>query len=201
MEFIFATNNPNKLFEIKNTLNKLHTVRGLKESGINTEIPEDFFTLKENAFQKAHFIFQKTGKNCFADDTGLEVDFLNGEPGVFSARYSRMGNIQFPKLQINEGNIKKLLLELEGQKNRKANFRTVVALILNGKTHYFEGIVNGTILTKPEGVKGFGYDPVFQPENYNISFAEMDISEKNKISHRAIAIQKLVHFLKQNNIS
>ncbi len=195
MELIFATNNPNKLFEIKNAIGEKYLLKGLIESGINEDIPEDFETLEENSLQKARHIFDKYGKNCFADDTGLEVTALNGSPGVYSARYARMGEIQFPELSPSEGNIKKLLLELKNQENRSASFRTIITLILNGKIYYFEGIVNGVILEAPSGEKGFGYDPVFCPDGGNQSFAEMDINEKNRISHRAIASKKLVGFL------
>lgn len=200
MELIFATNNQHKILEIKNAIGDYYKIISLSEAGIVEEIPEDFDTLEENASQKAQYIFDKYGGNCIADDTGLEVDALDGRPGVFSARYSKMGDIQFPEMETNQGNIKKLLIELENKEVRTARFRTVIALILNEREYLFEGIVNGSILLKASGSEGFGYDPVFQPTGYNKSFAEMDINEKNLISHRAIASRKLVDFLKTCDI-
>ncbi|MCF8378988.1 MAG: RdgB/HAM1 family non-canonical purine NTP pyrophosphatase [Bacteroidales bacterium] len=196
MELIFATNNKHKLSEIRNVIGDNYKIIGLSEAGIEGDIPEDYNTLEENAFQKANFIYEKYGGNCFADDTGLEVDALDGRPGVYSARYSRMGDIQFPELEANKGNIKKLLIELDTKELRTARFRTVIALILNERKYLFEGIVNGIILKQPSGSGGFGYDPVFQALGYKKSFAEMDIEQKNSISHRAIATRKLVEFLK-----
>jgi len=200
MELIFATNNKHKLIEIRNVIGEQYKILGLSEAGISEEIPEDFESLEENALQKAKYIFDKYGGNCMADDTGLEVEALYGRPGVFSARYSRMGEIQFPELEPDQGNIKKLLIELENKKIRRARFRTVIALILEERKYLFEGIVNGVILQKPVGSEGFGYDPVFQAEGYHKSFAEMDIQEKNRISHRAIATRKLVEFLRTCNM-
>ncbi len=200
MELIFATNNQHKLFEIKNAIGHSYLLKGLSEAGILEDIPEDYETLEENSLQKASYIYEKFKKNCFADDTGLEVEILNGRPGVFSARYSKMGSIQFPDMEANEGNIKKLLLELKDQKNRSARFRTIITLILNGEIYYFEGIVNGTILNSQSGKKGFGYDPIFCPNGMNKSFAEMDLVEKNRISHRAIASKKLVDFLNSQRL-
>lgn len=196
-EIVFATNNKYKLQEIKKLLLPDFSVLGLSEKGIYEEIPEDHFTLQENAFQKAEYIYRNYRINCFADDTGLEIDELNGEPGVFSARYSRMGDLVYPDLDITEGNIKKVLEKLKGKKFRKARFRTVIALILDGSTYYFEGKVEGSITEKPGGKEGFGYDPVFRPEGYQQTFAEMNIKEKNRISHRAIAVSKLVEFLRR----
>ena len=197
MELTFATNNLHKLEEISALLGDRFELRGLKDLGISEEIPEDHETLEENASQKAWYIFNRRWKSCFADDTGLEVDALEGAPGVYSARYSRMGQITFPEMEPAEGNIRKLLLELEGLANRKARFRTVIALILDGVEFQFEGMVEGEITAKPSGMKGFGYDPVFQPDGYDISFAEMNLELKNRISHRALAVHKLVEFLKR----
>lgn len=196
-EIVFATNNEHKLKEIKRILLPDFNVLGLGEKGIHEDIPEDHFTLQENAYQKAEFIFKHYGISCFADDTGLEIDALDGEPGVFSARYSRIGDPIYPDLDATEGNIKKVLEKLDRQGNRRARFRTVIALILDEKTYFFEGKVEGTITESPSGGEGFGYDPVFLPEGYKQTFAEMDIEEKNKISHRAIAVSKLVDFLNQ----
>ena len=195
MELIFATNNKHKLKEIRNLVSKRVKILSLHEAGITTEIPEDYDTLEENAHQKAKFIHELTGQNCFADDTGLEVFALGGEPGVYSARYSRMGEIQYPELEIHQGNINKLLLRLRNIKNRDAQFRTVISLIINKKEYKFEGIARGTIIEKERGQEGFGYDPVFQPDGSKLSFAEMSLLEKNRISHRAKAMEKLINFL------
>jgi len=195
MEIVFATNNLHKLEEVSKMLLGKFRILGLKELGISEEIPEDHDTLEENASQKAWYIYRKTGRSCFADDTGLEVDSLGGAPGVYSARYSRMGKILFPELSPAEGNIKKLLLEMKGADNRRARFRTVISLILEGVEHRFVGICKGQISEEPAGSEGFGYDPVFIPDSYSLSFAEMDLAEKNRISHRAKAVQALVQFL------
>lgn len=194
-ELIFATNNDHKLLEIKKMLGSHFRVSGLKERGIREEIPEDHMTLEENAFQKAEYIYQKFGISCFSDDTGLEIDALNGEPGVFSARYSRMGDPVYPDMEVSAGNIRKVLEKLEGAATRRARFRTVIALILDGNHHTFEGIVTGSITLRTRGEGGFGYDPIFIPEGGVKTFAEMDLAEKNKISHRARAIKKLTDFL------
>ncbi len=195
MELIFASNNLHKLEEIRALAGSKFIIKGLEESGITDDIPEDFDTLEENASQKAWFIYKKLEKNCFADDTGLETDTLKGEPGVLSARYSRTGVPVYPDMPVTEGNIKKLLEKLENKPNRKARFRTVICLIMDGREYLFEGIAEGEILTQKTGDNGFGYDPVFCPEGYNTSFAEMSLSEKNRISHRAKALQKLMYFL------
>jgi len=195
MEIVFATNNLHKLEEISKMLSGKYRILGLKELGISEEIPEDHDTLEENASQKAWYIYRKTGRSCFADDTGLEVDLLGGAPGVYSARYSRMGKILFPELSPAEGNIKKLLLEMKGADNRRARFRTVISLIFEGLEHRFVGICEGQISEEPAGSEGFGYDPVFIPDSFSLSFAEMDLAEKNRISHRAKAVQALVQFL------
>ena len=168
--------------------NKNIVIKSLSEIGFFEEIPETHETLNENAFEKSEHIHTRFNLNCFADDTGLEVDALNGAPGVYSARYAGIG-CSFAD------NVNKMLAEMQGKENRKARFRTVVSLILDGKEYQFEGFVDGEILTAPTGKDGFGYDPIFKPEGYNQSFAEMDLNEKNKISHRARAFQKFAEFL------
>ena len=189
MELIFATNNLHKLSEVQEIVGGHFKLLSLFQSGFQGDIPENQNTLEGNAFEKARYIFQKTGKDCFADDTGLEVDAINGEPGVYSARYAGPENNA-------EANIHKLLKNLGSTTNRKAQFRTVVALIINHKEFLFEGIVKGDISLTKMGVSGFGYDPVFVPDGYDQTFAEMTPEQKNKISHRAIAINKLASFLK-----
>jgi XTP/dITP diphosphohydrolase len=187
-ELIFATNNLHKLTEIQSLIGDNFILKSLKQIGCTEDIPETAPNLEGNALLKAQYIFDKFGKNCFADDTGLEVEALDGRPGVFSARYATDGH-DF------EANIDKVLEELSNSKNRKARFRTVIALIIDGSVHYFEGIVNGEIISERKGIKGFGYDPVFLPDGYEQTFAEMPLTEKNKISHRARAVSKLVDFL------
>ena len=196
MEIVFATNNLHKLEEISAMLGGNFQLLGLKDLLMDEEIPEDHHTLEENASQKAWYITRKSGRNCFADDTGLEVDSLDGAPGVYSARYSRMGELTFPQMEPAEGNIRKLLLQMEGIRGRSARFRTVISLVMNGKEIQFEGVAEGHITEKPSGSKGFGYDPIFIPEGYDITFAEMDLVVKNQISHRALAVAKLVEYLK-----
>jgi XTP/dITP diphosphohydrolase len=188
MKIVFATNNLNKLAEVQKMLPESIQLLTLKDINCSDEIDETETTLEGNAKLKANYITDKFGYNCFADDTGLEVDSLNGKPGVYSARYAGKEN-------DSEKNMQKLQSELENESNRKAQFRTAVALNLNNEQFLFEGICKGTILTEKSGEKGFGYDPVFKPEGYNTSFAEMATEEKNTISHRGIAIQKLVEFL------
>ena len=196
MELIFATNNQHKLEEIGAVLGAPFTLLGLKDLRFEEEIPEDHDTLEENASQKAWFIYEKFNKSCFADDTGLEVAALGGAPGVYSARYSRIGSPVFPEMEPAEGNIKKLLMEMEGIEERKARFRTVIALVLAGIEYRFEGIVSGEITKIQSGTKGFGYDPVFIPDGQDLTFASMGLTMKNKISHRARAVKELVEFLK-----
>ncbi|MCB8994765.1 MAG: RdgB/HAM1 family non-canonical purine NTP pyrophosphatase [Bacteroidales bacterium] len=196
MNLIFATNNSHKLSEIRAVSPKGIRILGLKEAGFEGEIPEDHETLEENASQKAWYIFNALKKNCFADDTGLEVDALGGEPGVFSARFSKTGDLQFPDMDVTEGNIKKLLFLLKDENNRNARFRTVISLILDGKEWQFEGVIKGRISHERSGKSGFGYDPVFIPEGETLSFADMDADRKNEISHRAKAMARLVEFLK-----
>ena len=185
---VFATNNLHKLEEVRDILGGSFRIASLKEIGCSDDIPETADTLEGNALQKARYVKEKFGYDCFADDTGLEVEALGGAPGVFSARYAGPGH-------DSEANMQKLLKELEGKTNRQAQFRTVVALILEGREYTFEGIVRGTILTERRGTAGFGYDPVFVPEGYAETFAEMGSEEKNRISHRARAVQKLADFL------
>jgi XTP/dITP diphosphohydrolase len=194
---IFATNNKHKLEEVRNLLGNSFVLKSLNDIGFSGDIPETQPTLEGNALQKAKFIFDKYNIPCFADDTGLEVESLKGEPGVYSARYSGTLEKFGTEEKRSKENINKLLLNLESKSNRNARFRTVIAFIDNsGSPFYFEGIVNGTIINELKGNKGFGYDPVFIPDGYNITFAEMPLSEKNKISHRARAFSKLIHFLK-----
>ena len=188
MELIFATNNPHKLEEVSAMLNKNIVLSTPAQHGITEDIPEEQDTLEGNALQKARYIYERTRLCCFADDTGLEVEALNGAPGVYSARYAGEAK------DMNE-NMSKLLRELQGVENRKARFRTVIALILDGKEYLFEGVVQGKIICERSGSAGFGYDPIFRPKGYDITFAEMDLNEKNKISHRGKAVRKLVNFL------
>ena len=186
-KIVFATGNPNKLKEIKSAIKSFEVI-GLKDLGITEEIPETGDTLKKNALQKAKYVYDKTGLDCFSDDTGLEVEALDFRPGVYSAMYA--GPDCNP-----ENNMQKVLKELEGKTNRKAKFRTVIALIYNGKEYFFEGAVKGEILKEKKGKDGFGYDPIFKPLGCKESFAEMSIAQKNEISHRGLAVNKLVKFL------
>ena len=186
-KIVFATGNPNKLKEINSAINCFKIV-GLKDLGITEEIPETGDTLMKNALQKAKYVYDKTGFDCFSDDTGLEIEALNYRPGVYSAMYAG------PDCNA-EDNIQKVLLELDKTPNRNAQFKTVIALILNGKEHFFEGAIKGVILKEKAGVDGFGYDPIFRPTGYEESFAEMTIDQKNEISHRGLAVKKLITFL------
>ncbi|GAF02408.1 non-canonical purine NTP diphosphatase [Saccharicrinis fermentans] len=189
MKLVFATNNHHKLQELQEILGTAIALKSLDDIHCNTEIPETGMTLEANASQKSRYIYDNYHLNCFADDTGLEIEALNGEPGVFSARYAGEEKDALK-------NMHKVLHKMQGIENRKARFRTVISLIIDQTEYQFEGIVNGLIKTEASGTKGFGYDPIFIPEGYPISFAEMDSMEKNKISHRARAVEKLVHFLK-----
>lgn len=192
MELVFATQNPNKAKEINSKLGDAFSIVDLKSLNITEDIPETSDTLKGNALQKARYVYQKTKRNCFADDTGLEVEALNGEPGVLSARYAG--------LQKNASdNMKLLLRNLESKPDRKARFRTVIALIINGEEHLFEGIANGIITPDKQGNEGFGYDPIFMPEGFNTTFAQMSLDEKNKLSHRAKAFDKMKDYLTSEN--
>ncbi|HEX2533493.1 MAG TPA: RdgB/HAM1 family non-canonical purine NTP pyrophosphatase [Chitinophagaceae bacterium] len=188
MELILATNNSHKVEELKAVLPPTILVRTLQDAGIDIDIPEPHPTLEENAAEKGRTIFARSGKPCLSDDSGLEVAALDGAPGVRSARYA--GEPSDPA-----ANIRKLLEELKGNAHRSAQFRTVIYLQLNNSAHYFEGICPGTITEAPRGTKGFGYDPVFVPEGTDKTFAEMDLAEKNRYSHRSRAVNKLVEFL------
>ena len=186
-KIVFATGNPNKLKEIKSAIKSFEIV-GLKDLGITEEIPETGDTLKKNALQKAKYVYNKTGLDCFSDDTGLEIEALNCRPGVYSAMYA--GD------DCNaENNMKKVLRELGETTNRNAQFKTVIALILDGEEYFFEGVVSGVILKEKSGKDGFGYDPIFRPIGHKKSFAKMSIEQKNEISHRGLAVKKLVEFL------
>lgn len=187
--FVFATNNNHKLQEVKEIAGNKFDIWNLKQINCFSDIPEDQNTLEGNALQKAKFIWEKCKINCFADDTGLEVEFLNGAPGVFSARYA--GEL----CNFND-NIDKLLRELGETPYRNARFRTVVALILDGIEYFFDGAIEGHIITEKRGIGGFGYDAVFVPNGFNETFAELPAMIKNSISHRAIAMQKLFYFLR-----
>lgn len=188
---VFATHNKNKLEEIRNILNNYEVV-GLRDIGCMEDIVEDSDTLQGNAKIKADFVTNNFHMDCFADDTGLEVEALDGAPGVYSARYAGEGCSY-------HDNVVKMLAAMKGKENRKARFRTVIALNLNGKQYFFEGIVNGQILTEEHGNGGFGYDPIFQPDGFEETFAEMSMEVKNKISHRGRAVQKLVEFLQSKH--
>lgn len=188
VKLIFATNNKHKLEEVADKLNGRIDLLTLNDIGCHDDIEETGTTFRENASIKSHYIFEKFGLNCFGDDSGLEVETLNGEPGVYSARYAgEHGN--------HSANIDKLLKNLEGVENSRARFVTVISLIWEGTEHFFEGLVEGTIRHERAGTSGFGYDPVFQPDGFDITFAEMTLEEKNKLSHRARAVEKLVAFL------
>lgn len=189
MKIVFATNNKHKLDEIRSILGHDFQVVSLDEIGCFDEIPETGDTLEENARQKSTYIVEHYHYDCFADDTGLEVDSLNGEPGVHSARYAEGTD------HDSEANMMKLLAKLEGKTNRSARFRTVISLIINGVEHQFEGSVEGHIATEKRGSEGFGYDPIFIPSGYEQSFAELGEEIKNKISHRARAVKKLAEYL------
>jgi XTP/dITP diphosphohydrolase len=188
MEIIFASTNINKIREIGNVLGTSFILLSLKDINMTEDIPEDELTLEGNALYKARYIFAATGRNVFADDTGLEVEALNGQPGVHSARFA--GENKDP-----DANIEKLLSLLKNKANRKAQFRTIIALILDTKEYLFEGSVKGTIISERIGREGFGYDPVFIPDGRTVTFAQMDLEEKNRISHRARAFEKLKLFL------
>ena len=188
MELVFATHNQHKLSELQGILGNRFSLISLDDLKHVQEIDETGKTLIENALLKAKFIFNQYHMSTFADDTGLEIDALNGAPGVFSARFAGE-----EKSSIN--NMNKVLDLMKTTQNRAARFKTVIALIINGNEYLFEGTVNGQILEKPRGINGFGYDPIFQPEGFSQSFAEMDSKTKNKISHRAKAVEQLTHFL------
>lgn len=190
MKIIFATQNPNKVKELQAQLPQTIKVQSLLDLNYTNELEETQETLQGNALQKARFVYDKFQTNCFADDTGLEVEALNGEPGVYSARYAG-------ESKSFNANMDKLLTELGDNTNRSAQFRTVIALIFNGEEYLFEGVCKGIITTIKKGEKGFGYDPIFQPSGYDKTFAEMELSEKAKISHRGIAFNQLIQFLNE----
>ncbi len=187
-KIIFATNNQHKLQEVKEVLGKSIEIVGLAEFNCYDDIAETANTLEGNALIKAEYIYNKFGHNCFADDTGLEVEALDGAPGVYSARYAGEDNNAV-------ANMEKLLQNMKQHSNRNACFRTVIAYVEPGKIHYFEGKIEGSIATEPKGKAGFGYDPIFIPKGYKLSFAELGSEEKNKISHRALAVNKFAKFL------
>ena len=191
MKIVFATNNTNKLMEVRKILGDQFKVLSLEDIGCHEDIPEKGQTLEDNALLKAQFVYNKYHVNCFADDTGLEVDALGGAPGVYSARYAGGAG------HDSEANMTKLLHELENNNNRKARFRTIITLIIDGKVKNFEGVVNGEIITQRRGGQGFGHDPIFQPKGYDKTFAELGTDIKNHISHRAMATQKLAEYLKK----
>ena len=206
MKIVFATNNQHKLSEIRDILGESIEVLSLKDIGCDVDIPETGTTLEENALQKAQYIYDHYHLSVFADDTGLEVDALDGAPGVYSARYASMASNASSASHDSEANMTRLLKELGENNNRHARFRTVIALILKKdicpcgctsikEIHRFEGIVEGEIIRERRGVEGFGYDPIFQPDGYDQTFAELGMDIKNKISHRARAVQKLADFL------
>tara|TARA_R110002072_G_scaffold117633_1_gene248779 strand:+ start:621 stop:1193 length:573 start_codon:yes stop_codon:yes gene_type:complete len=188
MEIVFASNNAHKLEEVRSKLPAAFKILSLKDVLGDVDIPETGTTLDENASIKSRYVFERTGKNCFSDDTGLEIDALNGEPGVYSARYAGEG-CSF------QDNMDKVLKNLEGKDNRKACFRTVISLILNGEEYFFEGRVDGEMLTEEQGTDGFGYDPIFRPDGFEETFAEMTMEQKNAISHRGLSVAKLIDFL------
>ena len=189
MDLIFATNNEHKLREIKQIFGNKINLMSLRDIGCFDDIPETGATLEANASQKAHYIFNKYKKKCFADDTGLEIDVLNGEPGVYSARYAGEDKDAGKNMQ-------KVLENMKGQKNRRARFRTVISLIIDGEEKLFVGKVEGIISEEPKGTHGFGYDPVFVPDGYDKTFAELGDDVKNKISHRVKAVEKLAEYIK-----
>lgn len=189
-KLVFSTNNEHKLEEVKSILEPYYQILSLKDLDDYTDIPETGETLEDNAIIKAQYLWNKYHMNCIADDTGLEVEALDNAPGVYSARYAG-------EQKNSEDNVMKLLSELACKQNRNARFRTVIALILDGKQYVFEGKVKGLITENKRGNSGFGYDPIFQPDGYSKTFAELPLSEKNKISHRAKAIEQLVLFLRK----
>ena len=188
-QLVFATNNHHKIEEVLAKIGHQFTILSLDDIGCTDDIEETGTTFAANASIKSHFIYSKYPLSCFGDDSGLEIDALNGEPGVYSARYAG-------KHGDHQANMDKVLTLLNAQTNRKARFKTVISLVLDGKEHFFEGTVEGTIRNQRSGSQGFGYDPIFQPDGYTITFAEMTMQQKNAISHRARAVEKMVGFLK-----
>ena len=186
-QLVFATNNKYKTAEVRELLAPKYEVLNLTDIGCDVDIPETGATFADNATLKSTYVTEHFKLDCFADDSGLEVEALNNEPGIFSARYSGA--------RSDLANMDFLLKKMEGIANRNARFKTVISLVQQGKNHLFEGVITGKIRTEPKGTNGFGYDPIFEPDGYQVTFAEMDLAEKNKISHRAIAMQKLIAFL------
>ncbi len=189
MKLVFATNNPHKIREVTEVLGNAFEIAGLKDIGCTEELPETHDTIPENAQEKAQYIFKSYGVDCFSEDSGLEIDALHGEPGVHTAHYSGTRDA--------EDNIKLVLKKMAGQANRSARFRTVIALILHGREYLFEGVVEGSILEEKRGIGGFGYDPIFAPEGYEHSFAELSSDIKSQISARAKATRQLIAFLNE----
>ena len=192
---VFASNNAHKLEEIRAILGNKFDVKSLKDIGCNVDIPETGTTFRENALQKARYVKEHFGFDCFADDSGLQVEALGGEPGVYSARYAVKNGRQVTAGNKDDANMDVLLEKLAGDENRKACFRTCIALVYEGETHFFDGVVEGHIITEKRGDGGFGYDPLFVPDGYEKTFAEMGNEVKNNISHRAKAVEKLAEFL------
>lgn len=192
---VFASNNAHKLEEIRAILGNKFDVKSLKDIGCNVDIPETGTTFRENALQKARYVKEHFGFDCFADDSGLQVEALGGEPGLYSARYAVKNGRQVTAGNKDDANMDVLLEKLAGEENRKACFRTCIALIYEGETHFFDGVVEGHIITEKRGDGGFGYDPLFVPDGYEKTFAEMGNEVKNNISHRAKAVEKLAEFL------
>ena len=190
MKIVFATNNPNKLSEIKQLMPEGIDILSLKDIECFDELPETSDTLEDNAAQKAYYVYDNYGHNCFSDDTGLEIEVLDGRPGVYSARYAG------PECRA-EANIQKILAEMKGEENRDAAFRTIISLVIDGREFQFEGQVEGQIIPEKWGDQGFGYDPIFLPDGYEESFAQMTVEEKNIISHRGLAVKKLIQFLQR----
>ncbi|HMI03544.1 MAG TPA: RdgB/HAM1 family non-canonical purine NTP pyrophosphatase [Pedobacter sp.] len=187
-ELVFATNNKYKAEEIQSILGSQYKILTLTDIGCTVDIPETGNSFEENAILKSSYVTEHYQQDCFADDSGLEIEALNNEPGIYSARYSGIKDDRI--------NLELVLQRMEGVTNRKARFKTVISLMKNGKNTLFEGVIEGTIRQVPAGDQGFGYDPVFEPFGYNVTFAQMSMTEKNRISHRAIAMQKLIAFLK-----
>lgn len=193
---VFASNNAHKLEEIRAILGNKFDVKSLKDIGCNVDIPETGTTFRENALQKARYVKEHFGFDCFADDSGLQVEALGGEPGVYSARYAVKNGRQVTAGNKDDANMDVLLEKLAGEENRKACFRTCIALIYEGETHFFDGVVEGHIITEKRGDGGFGYDPLFIPDGYDKTFAELENEVKNGISHRARAVAQLAEFLR-----
>lgn len=191
MELVFATNNAHKLEEVQQMVGDKFILKSLNDIGCKDDIPETGVTFEENAKQKTDYLVSKYNVNCFGDDSGLEINALDGEPGVYSARYSGSRDM--------EKNIDLVLEKLEGKADRSARFKTIISLFVNGEQHFFEGTVEGHIINERTGTEGFGYDPIFIPNGYEKTFAEMSLEEKNKISHRSQAVAKLVDFLNNYN--